>query len=192
MGMYQEIGNVWKQPRKTLGLLYRNRLTLWRQEEVITSIERPTRLDRARALGYKPKKGVVLVRVRVTRGGRKRESRKHGRRSRTQRRRKIVGMSYQWIAEQKAQRKHKNLEVLNSYPVGEDGVYAWYEVILIDPDRPEIRADPQYSWIALPQHTYRVFRGKTSAGRKSRGLRKKGEGAEKLRPSRRAHDRLAK
>ncbi len=38
----------------------------------------------------------------------------------------------------------------------------------------------------------RAFRGLTSAGRKSRGLRRKGKGAEKVRPSLRANKRLAK
>ena len=190
--MYKEIAKLWKQPKKNLGELHKQRLIKWRRENVITKIERPTRLDRARALGYKPKKGVSLYRVRVSRGGRKRNQRKKGRRSKTQRRKKIVGMNYQWIAQQKVQRKHINLEVLNSYPVVKDGLHAWYEVIMVDPYRPEIKADKNLNWLKWRKHTNRVFRGKTSAGRKSRGLRKKGMGAEKLRPSRRAHNRLAK
>ncbi len=101
-------------------------------------------------------------------------------------------MNYQWIAEQKAQRKFQNLEVLNSYQVAKDGVYAWYEIILVDPFRPEIKADKNLNWICFRKHTNRVLRGKTSAGRRSRGLRKKGMGAEKLRPSRRANKRLSK
>ena len=101
MSMYKAIRDLWKNPKKNLGELYKQRLIQFRREEVITKIERPTRLDRARSLGYKPKKGVVLYRVRIKSGGRFREQRKKGRRSRTQRRRKIVGMSYQWIAENK-------------------------------------------------------------------------------------------
>jgi large subunit ribosomal protein L15e len=190
MGMYQAIREMWKDPR--LDELYKQRLIQWRKEDVITSVERPTRLDRARSLGYKAKKGISIIRVRVARGGRKREWRKHGRRSRTMRRKKIVGMSYQWIAEQKAQRTHKNLEVLNSYFVGKDGIYSWYEVIMLDPFAPEIKSDKNLNWICYRKQTYRVLRGKTSAARKSRGLLKKGKGAEKLRPSRRAHNRLAK
>ena len=41
------------------------------------------------------------------------------------------------------------------------------------------------NWISLERN--RVLRGKTSAGQKSRGLRNKGKGAEKIRPSRRAN-----
>ena len=192
MGMYKAIRELWKQPKTNLGPLYKERLIQWRRENVITKIERPTRIDRARSLGYKAKKGISIARVRVRRGGRKREQLKKGRRSKTQRRRKIVGMNYQWIAEQKAQRKFQNLEVLNSYQVAKDGVYAWYEIILVDPFRPEIKADKNLNWICFRKHTNRVLRGKTSAGRRSRGLRKKGMGAEKLRPSRRANKRLSK
>ena len=190
--MYQEIRELWKQPQKNLGELYKKRLIDWRKEDVITPLERPTRLDRARSLGYKAKRGISITRVRVLRGGRKREARKHGRRSRTMRRKKIVGMSYQWIAEQKAQRKHKNLQVLNSYFVGKDGIHYWYEIILVDPQMPEIKADKNLQWITLRKHMNRVLRGKTSAGQKSRGLLHKGKGTEKIRPSRRANKRLSK
>ena len=44
-------------------------------------------------------------------------------------------------------------------------------------------------WFSNAKHRTRVYHGKTSAARKSRGLRNKGTGAEKLRPSLRAHDR---
>jgi len=192
MGIYKAIKELWKKPKKNLGPLYKERLIRWRKENSIVKIERPTRLDRARSLGYKPKVGVTLVRVRVKSGGRRREQRKKGRRSKTQRRVKIVGMSYQWVAEQRAQRKYKNLEVLNSYPVAKDGLHKWFEIILINPYRPEIKADKNLGWIKFRKHTNRVLRGKTSAGRRSRGLRKKGKGAEKLRPSRRAKKGLSK
>jgi len=186
MGMYQEIRKLWKKPKANLGELYKERLIQWRREPVVISVERPTRLDRARSVGYRAKKGITVARVRVRRGGRHREQRKAGRRSKTQRRRKIVGKSYQWIAEEKAQRKFTNLEVLNSYEVAKDGLYRWFEIIMIDTYRPEIKNDPKLKAFCFRKHTNRVFRGKTSAARKSRGLRNKGIGAEKLRPSRRA------
>ncbi|ALV62505.1 LSU ribosomal protein L15e [Thermococcus sp. 2319x1] len=43
------------------------------------------------------------------------------------------------------------------------------------------------AWIAGKAHKGRVFRGLTSAGKRSRGLLNKGKGAEKVRPSIRAH-----
>jgi large subunit ribosomal protein L15e len=192
MGMYQQIRAVWKKPKENLGELYKQRLVQWRRDVSVLQIKRPTRLDRARSVGYRAKKGISVARVRVKRGGRKREQMKKGRRSRTQRRRKIVGMSYQWVAEQKAQRKFRNLEVLNSYFVAKDGIHAWFEVILVDPHRPEIKTDKNLKWICFRKHTNRVLRGKTSAGRKSRGLRNKGVGAEKLRPGRKAKGGLSK
>jgi len=78
--------------------------------------------------------------------------------------------SLQRIAEERAARKFPNMEVLNSYWVGEDGRYKWFEVILVDPHHPVIRADKNLNWICHPSHRGRAFRGKTSAGRKGRGL----------------------
>ncbi|MEM2338349.1 MAG: 50S ribosomal protein L15e, partial [Candidatus Bathyarchaeia archaeon] len=46
--------------------------------------------------------------------------------------------------------------------------------------------DKDVNWICQKQHRGRVFRGLTSAGKKVRGLRKKGRGAEKARPSKKA------
>ena len=71
--------------------------------------------------------------------------------------------------------------------MGEDGLHFWYEVILVDRANPSIVADPKINWIM--QHKGRSERGLTSAGRRGRGLTHKGKGAEKLRPSLRAHDR---
>lgn len=84
------------------------------------------------------------------------------------------------------------MEVLNSYWVGEDGKHKWYEVILVDPYHPAIKADPQLNWLCTGKHRGRAFRGLTSAGKKGRGLRNKGIGAEKVRPSIRAHGRRGK
>jgi len=87
---------------------------------------------------------------------------------------------------------YPNMEVLNSYWVGEDGMHKYFEVILVDPNHPVIRADPKINWICEPQHRGRAYRGLTSAGKKGRGLMHKGKGAEKLRPSIQAHERKGK
>ena len=188
MGLYKYIAQLWKRPKESMPELWRERLIQWRREPATVRLERPTRLDRARALGYKAKPGFIVVRQRVPRGGRMREKIRAGRRSKHMRRRKILGKNYQWIAEERAARKYPNCEVLNSYFVAKDGKYYWYEVILIERDNPVIRADPNISWICQPQHKGRVFRGLTAAGKRSRGiLTNKGIGAEKLRPSLRAN-----
>ncbi|MEA3379070.1 MAG: 50S ribosomal protein L15e [Nanoarchaeota archaeon] len=182
MALYQRIKDLWKSP-KTMGGLKRQRLLQWRREPKIVVLKKPTRLDKARSFGYKAKKGFVIVRIKLKSGGRKRPQIKKGRRSRHTRIKKILSKSYQQVAEERVQKKFTNLEVLNSYEVLSDSIYKWFEVILIDPYRPEIKKDKNLNWICARKHTNRVFRGKTSAGRKSRGLRNKGRGAEKVRPS---------
>ncbi|MCS7111737.1 MAG: 50S ribosomal protein L15e, partial [Ignisphaera sp.] len=132
---------------------------------------RPTRLDRARRLGYKAKIGFAIVRVRVRKGGLRKPRPSSGRRPK---RMGVYGhaprKSLRLIAEERAARKYRNLEVLNSYYVGEDGLYKYYEVIMVDPSHPSILNDPDISWIASPSQHGRVFRGKTSVGRRARGL----------------------
>ncbi len=168
--LYKYISDAWKKSK--LEEIIKKRLIEWRKEPVVKRIEKPTRLDRARALGYRAKQGFVVARVKVRRGGRKR--RLYGRGGRKPSKAGLVKFtpkkSLRWIAEEKAQRKFKNLEVLNSYPVGEDGKYKYFEVILVDPNHPNIKADPKINWICEKQHRKRVFRGLTSAGKKARGL----------------------
>jgi large subunit ribosomal protein L15e len=183
MGLYQRVAEAWEQPSKNLGDLYRTRLVEWRREPVTLRIERPTRIDRARKLGYKAKEGFIIVRQKVMRGGHTRPRIRSGRRSKRFGMRKNLMISYQIIAEQRANRSFPNLEVLNSYWVGQDSKNYYYEIILVDPLHPRIMTDKNVKWISERQHTRRVFRGLTSAGRKSRGLRNKGKGAEKIRPS---------
>lgn len=167
------------------------RLIQWRAGESIVRVDKPLRLDRARTLGYKAKTGFVILRVRVKRGGRKRARHTHGRKSRKQHVRKILKMSYQWVAEIRAERKYRNLEVLNSYQLAKDGKYYFYEVILVDPSRPEIASDPVFKWFCNPENKNRAQRGLTSAAKKSRGLRSKSH-ALKVRPSLRARQRQGK
>lgn len=76
---------------------------------------------------------------------------------------------------------------MNSYWIGQDGVYKYYEVILVDPGHNAIRNDPRVNWITRPQHKHRELRGLTSAGKAGRGLRVKGHLNAKTRPSRRAN-----
>ena len=81
-----------------------------------------------------------------------------------------VGKSLQRMAEERTAKRYPNLEVLNSYWVGADG----------------------QNWICDDTHKNRVYRGKTSAGQKGRGMRHTGKGAEKARPSVRANQRRIK
>ncbi len=192
--MYSYIADAWKTPSTNyLKDLNRSRRVQWRREENFCRIERPTRLDRARNAGYKAKQGYVLVRGRVRKGSFQKRQIKAGRRAKRKGILAItVGKSLQRMAEERAQKRYPNLEVLNSYWVGADGQNEWYEIILVDPHHPVIQADPKINWICYNTHTNRVYRGKTSAGKKGRGLDKKGKKVVKNRPSIRANGRLAK
>ena len=81
--------------------------------------------------------------------------------------------------------------MLNSYWIGKDGKHYFYEVILVDRASPSVLSDSSLKWIAEGVHRHRAERGKTSAGRKSRGLIRK-KGHEKNFPSMRANKRRAK
>ena len=166
MGFYKSIREIWKQPKKNLGSLWKDRLIRWRKEQSIVRLDRPTRLDKARSLGYKAKQGYLIVRVRLKRGGRKRERFSGGRRSKHSGRKKIVDKSYRWIAEERAAKKYKNCEVLNSYYLAKDGIHYWFECLLVDISHPVIKNDEKINWICNQKG--RVFRGKTAAGKKSR------------------------
>lgn len=171
------------------------RLIAWRAGNAIEKVEKPLRLDRARALGYKAKKGFVVVRVRLNRGGRKRTRvGVKGRKTRKQTNRKTLKMNYQQVAEIRAARKYLNLEVLNSYNIGKDGKHYYYEVILVDTSKPEIKSDRVMKWIVDKKNSKRAERGLTSAGKKGRGLRSnKGMSPKlKVRPSLRARNRQGK
>lgn len=179
--------------RQSLGRTEWERLIKWRKEGTITPVDHPTRLDRARALGYKAKQGVTLVRIKVRRGGLRKRKISKGRRARRKGILRItMNKSIQRIAEERVQKHYPNMEVLNSYDVGQDGMHKWFEVILVDPYSPSVLSDKNLNWISDPAHSNRVYRGLTSAGRAGRGLRWRGKGAEKVRPSIRAHDRKGK
>jgi len=181
--MYQYIREAYKTPDKNyLDELQWERLIKYRKDGSFVRVERPTRIDRARELGYKAKQGYVVVRARVRRGGLHKHNIKGGRRAKRKGINKItMGKSIQSIAEERTAKRYPNMEVLNSYWVADDGKHKYYEVILVDPSHPVIKSDPKINWIGGPSHTRRVYRGKTSAGKKGRGLRHKGKGAEKVR-----------
>jgi large subunit ribosomal protein L15e len=167
-GFYQYIKEAWKKPDvETL----RKRMIEWRHSGVFTKVDKPLRLDRARTLGYKDKTGFVVVRVRVRRGGHKRPRPNKGRRSVRMHTNMNLKMNYQTIAEQRTARKYTNLEVLNSYQIGKDGMNYFYEVILVDPQVPEIKSDKNVNFVCDRKNRKRSLRGLTSSSKKTRGLK---------------------
>lgn len=190
--MYHYVGEAWKDPSSDdMKAIMWQRLVDWRREGSFVRVDRPTRLDRARALGYRAKQGIVVVRARVRKGGLRKHRIRKGRRPKRKGILKItMKKNIQRIAEERTSKRYPNLEVLASYWVGEDGKHKWYEVIMVDPNHPVIKADPKLNWICTGKHSHRAERGLTPAGKKGRGLvRTKGRGAEKVRPSLRSQNR---
>ncbi len=181
--MYKYIEDAWKRPKEGyLKELQRKRLQRWRREKNFKRVNRPTRLDRARKLGYKAKQGYVVVRSKVRRGNLRKARPVAGRGPKRMGVKKITPKkNLQRIAEERASKHYPNLRVLNSYWVGEDGRQKYFEVIMVDPHHPVIKNDDNINWICQNTEKGRAVRGKTSAGKRGRGLLKKGKGSENTR-----------
>ena len=176
MGAYKYLEELYKKKQSDV-LRYILRIRCWefRQLNVIHRASRPTRPDKARRMGYKAKQGFVIYRIRVRRGGRKKQVRKG----------QVMGKpasqgvnhlkptrNLQALAEERVGRRCANLRVLNSYWVNQDATFKYYEVIVVDPAHKAVRRDPRINWICNATMKHREMRGLTSAGRKSRGLGK--------------------
>lgn len=166
MGAYKQITSTFRNEYSSRPDVLKARLTQWRREPSILRVNRPTNLARARELGYKAKQGVVVARVRVRKGLSKREKAAKGRKPSKSGRYFAREKSFQAIAEERAGRKFINCEVVNSYYVGEDGSYKFFEAILVDKMHPAVMSDNLYSDVV--KRTSRAFRGLTSAGRSHR------------------------
>merc|ERR1711935_551185 len=171
------------------------RIRCWeyRQLAAIHRVTRPSRLDKARALGFKQKQGYVVYRIKIRRGGRKRCVHKgavFGKPVHQGIRKQKKARSHRNVAEERVGRRCTNLRVLNSYWVGQDAAQKFFEVILVDPAHNAIKKDPRINWIVSEKHNRRELRGLPSAGKKYRGLRQKGYRAHGISPSRRSAQKL--
>ena len=164
MSTYKYISDTIQKEYSERSQEYKNRLMKWRKESPIARVERPTNLPRARTLGYKAKQGYAIVRVRVKRGMRRRPDPMGGRKAKNSYKFKSTASSHQNIAEQRANRRYRNMEVLNSYWIGEDGMAQYFEIILVDPTKIDI---------STVKRKGRSFRGLTSSGKKGRPSKKK-------------------
>ena len=150
---------------------------------------RPTSPDKAKMLGYKSKQGFVVYRVRVKRGSRKKPYSKginYGKPRNAGINKQKWRRNHRSKAEERVGRACAGLRVLNSYWIGQDQMYKFYEVIMVDTHHKAIRTDPRINWLCSHVHKHRELRGLTSAGRQGRGLRTRAHGASKIRPSKRA------
>jgi len=131
---------MWKENAPEL----RAKAVEWRRQNALVRVERPSRIQKARQLGYKAKQGIVVIRMRVGRGNMRRKRPVAGRRP------KHLGvlrikpaLSMQKVAERRVLERHPNMQLLGSYYLYQDGLYLWYEVILADPSHPRIVKDKE-------------------------------------------------
>ncbi len=181
MGAYKYIKETMQNEYKARDAMLRGKIIAWRKAGAIERVGRPSNLARARELGYKAKQGIIIVRVRVRRGSSKREKPSRGRKPSKYGRFFDYRKSSQTVAEERAARRFSNCEVINSYYIGEDGEYKFFETILADRGNPALTNDPYFSSILSQRN--RVYRGMTSSGRKHRGIIRKGFGTNNNRPS---------
>ncbi|MDA4127993.1 MAG: 50S ribosomal protein L15e [Thaumarchaeota archaeon] len=153
MTLSSQIGKSWQAIFSEKGGDILARAVQFRKEPTVIRIERPSRLDRARMLGYKAKDGVAVVRIRVSRGGMRRKRPTSGRRPKHMGVLKMKSaVSSKQVAERRVGEKYRNMKVLGSYIVWRDGRFAWYECILVDPINPSIRSDYNYSRVLGLNH----------------------------------------
>ena len=100
------------------------------KEPIALRLNRPTRLTRAKMLGYRAKQSYIIVRVRVAKGSFRRPRPVHARKPSKTGLYFNLAISKQKMAEFRARRIFKNMDVLGSYFITENGQYKWFEVIM--------------------------------------------------------------
>lgn len=140
--MRHYIADTWLKMWKSNSDELKGKAINWRKEPSIHRIPRPSRLDRARKIGYKAKQGIVVVRARVGRGGMRKQRPVSGRRPKHLGVVRIKqGTSMRKVAEKRVGEKFPNLEVVGSYYLHKDGMHQWFEVVLVDPMHGSISKD---------------------------------------------------
>jgi large subunit ribosomal protein L15e len=131
---------MWKENSPEL----RAKAVEWRKQNALVRVDKPSRIQRARRLGYKAKQGIVVVRMRVGKGNMRKKRPVAGRRP------KHLGvlrikpaLSMQRVAERRVLERFPNMNLLGSYYLHQDGLYLWYEIILADIAHPRIIKDKE-------------------------------------------------
>ena len=131
---------LWKENSPEL----RDRVVSWRKQDAVTRIEKPSRILRARRLGYKAKQGIIVVRMRVGTGGMRRKRPTGGRRPKHLGVTRIkAAVNMRQVAERRVLERYPNMSLLGSYFIYKDGMHYWYEVILADASHPRIKKDKE-------------------------------------------------
>jgi len=142
---------VWITMWKNNSPNIRERAIGWRKENALTRIEKPSRIQRARRLGYKAKQGITVIRMRVGTGGMRRKRPRSGRRPKHLGVTRIkADVSMKEVAERRVLERHPNMKLLGSYFLYKDGMHYWYEVILADPSHPRVSKDKELRKRVIP------------------------------------------
>ena len=135
---------VWLKMWKENSIELRKKAVIWRKENAVTRIDKPSRITRARRLGYKAKQGITVVRMRVGTGGMRKQRPRGGRRPKHLGVTKIkAAVSMKQVAERRVLERHPNMKLLGSYFLYKDGMHYWFEIILADPSHPSIAKDKE-------------------------------------------------
>ena len=143
---------VWLKMLKENPMELRQRAVVWRNENAVTRVEKPSRIARARRLGYKAKQGIIVIRMRVGTGGMRKQRPRGGRRPKHLGVTKIkADVSMKQVAERRVLQRYPNMKLLGSYFLYKDGMHYWFEVILADPSHPRITKDKEIRKRVLPR-----------------------------------------
>ncbi len=135
---------VWLKMWKENSTELRKKAVLWRKENAVTRVDKPSRITRARRLGYKAKQGITVVRMRVGTGGMRKQRPRGGRRPKHLGVTRIkAAVSMKQVAERRVLERHPNMKLLGSYFLYKDGMHYWFEIILADPSHPSIAKDKE-------------------------------------------------
>ena len=135
---------VWLKMWKENSTELRKKAVLWRKQNAVTRIDKPSRITRARRLGYKAKQGITVVRMRVGTGGMRKQRPRGGRRPKHLGVTRIkAAVSMKQVAERRVLERHPNMKLLGSYFLYKDGMHYWFEIILADPSHPSIAKDKE-------------------------------------------------
>ena len=130
----------------------RQRAVVWRNQNAVTRVEKPSRIARARRLGYKAKQGIIVIRMRVGTGGMRKQRPRSGRRPKHLGVTKIkADVSMKQVSERRVLERYPNMKLLGSYFLYKDGMHYWFEVILADPSHPRIAKDKEIRKRVLPR-----------------------------------------
>ena len=139
--------NLWRENAPAL----RERAISWRKENAVTRIEKPSRIQRARRLGYKAKQGIIVIRMRVGTGGMRRKRPRSGRRPKHLGVTRIkADVSMKQVADRRVLERYPNMKLLGSYYLYKDGMHYWFEVILADPSHPRVSKDKELRKRLIP------------------------------------------